>query len=197
MRILIQERLFLTRRSLMAAEKPKSSVFFVDNRVSIWYNIICDRTGQSRDMAPKGIIMRKVRASQGRITDNVRRGRPPGKCNREIPPHSAVRMERRGKSSPASAATQIRCKPYPKQHRMWDPRPISAAVCPADLTGGTGLCPGARRQRRAEIDDCRLQNPAYRSDRRKAPAARRTLFRPCRFPAAMVGQRCGKRRAGR
>jgi len=33
-------------------------------------------------MAPKGIGMRKVRASQGRITDNVRRGEPPGKCNR-------------------------------------------------------------------------------------------------------------------
>jgi len=37
-------------------------------------------------MLPKGITARKVRASQGRITDNVRRRRLPGKCNRNIPP---------------------------------------------------------------------------------------------------------------
>ena len=29
---------------------------------------------------------RKVRASQGRMPDNVRRRRLPGQCNREIPP---------------------------------------------------------------------------------------------------------------
>ena len=37
-------------------------------------------------MLPKGITVRKVRASQGRITDNVRRRRLPGKCNRNKPP---------------------------------------------------------------------------------------------------------------
>ena len=37
-------------------------------------------------MVPKGIIVRKVRASQSRITDNVRPGRPAGKCNRNKPP---------------------------------------------------------------------------------------------------------------
>ena len=37
-------------------------------------------------MLPKGIIARKVRASQGRITDNVRLRRLTGKCNRNIPP---------------------------------------------------------------------------------------------------------------
>ena len=46
----------------------------VDFPSGLWYNILCDRVGRSRDMWPKGIIMRKVRASQGRITDNVRRG---------------------------------------------------------------------------------------------------------------------------
>ena len=33
--------------------------------------------------APKGV--RKVRAAQGRVPGNTRRGRPQGKCNREIP----------------------------------------------------------------------------------------------------------------
>ena len=37
-------------------------------------------------MLAKAVTVRKVRASQGRITDNVRRGRPPGKCNRNKPP---------------------------------------------------------------------------------------------------------------
>ena len=75
------------------------------------------QVGLSRAMAPKGIGMRKVRASQGRITDNVRRRRLPGKCNRDIPPLYGVRVERRGKSSPESAVTRASCKPYPKQHR--------------------------------------------------------------------------------
>ena len=37
-------------------------------------------------MLAKAVTVRKVRASEGRITDNVRRGRPPGKCNRNKPP---------------------------------------------------------------------------------------------------------------
>ena len=37
-------------------------------------------------MLPKGITARKVRASQGRITDNVRLRRLTGKCNRNKPP---------------------------------------------------------------------------------------------------------------
>ena len=83
---------------------------------------------------PKGIGMRKVRAPQGRITDNVRRRKLPGKCNRNRLPESLwlpelpvgserssdllVQMERRGKSSPAWQATACKCKPYPEQHRI-------------------------------------------------------------------------------
>jgi len=46
--------------------------------------------------------MRKVRAPQSRIADNISRGQPPSKCNRDIPPQRdlSVRVERRGKSSP-------------------------------------------------------------------------------------------------
>ena len=51
--------------------------------------IITTQVGLSRAMLPKGIGMRKVRASQGGITDNVRRGRPPGKCNRNRLPFGA------------------------------------------------------------------------------------------------------------
>ena len=85
------------------------------------YGILCRQAGLPRVMAPQGIGMRKVRASQGGITDNVRRGRPPGKCNRNrLPTHGAsaprtVQMERRGKSSPARQATVCKCKPYPMQ----------------------------------------------------------------------------------
>ena len=40
-----------------------------------------------RAVPPRGgFPMRKVRASQGRITGNARRGKPQDKCNREIPP---------------------------------------------------------------------------------------------------------------
>ena len=46
---------------------------YVDKNTPKIYNIQ-DRDAPSRDMLPKGIIVRKVRASQGRITDNVRRG---------------------------------------------------------------------------------------------------------------------------
>ena len=56
--------------------------------------IISTQVGLSRTMAPKGIGMRKVRASQGRITDNVRRGRPPGKCNRNRLPFGAINVPR-------------------------------------------------------------------------------------------------------
>ena len=36
----------------------------------------------------KDIQTRKVRASQGRMPDNVRWRRLPGQCNRNIPPYS-------------------------------------------------------------------------------------------------------------
>ena len=70
---------------------------------------------------------RKVRAPRARITANGSRGRPQGKCNRDIPPHFAVRVERRGKSSPLSAVTQKACKPYPEQHRTEDNAPARRA----------------------------------------------------------------------
>ena len=47
----------------------------------------------SRTVMPKGRGMRKVRASQGRITDNVRRRRLPGKCNRNKPPRLFYRRQ--------------------------------------------------------------------------------------------------------
>ena len=46
---------------------------------------------RSRAVMPKGLRVRKVRASQGRITDNISRRRLPGKCNRDIPPDPRVR----------------------------------------------------------------------------------------------------------
>ncbi len=48
----------------------------------------------SRAVLPKGIGVRKVRASCDRITDNDRRRRLQGKCNRNKPLLSAARVER-------------------------------------------------------------------------------------------------------
>ena len=52
-----------------------------------------------------GNLMRKVRASQGRITGNARRGKPQDKCNREIPPRRLLR----GKGGKAEISA--RCRP--------------------------------------------------------------------------------------
>ena len=93
------------------------------------------QAGLPRVMAPQGIGMRKVRASQGGITDNIRRGRPPGKCNRNRLPTQrttvprTVQMERRGKSSPARQATVCKCKPYPMQHLHAGTRRRKTASC--------------------------------------------------------------------
>ncbi len=102
-------------------------------------------------MTPKGIIARKVRASQGRITDNISRGRPPEKGNRNRPPSDRkVRMERRGKSSPISMVTWICCKLYSMQHRMRRKR-----VCPTlERLIGWHMARAMKRsrQRGAQID---------------------------------------------
>ena len=105
-------------------------------------------------MVPKGIIVRKVRASQGRIADNVSRRRLPGKCNRNKPP-ARVRMERRGKSSPTSMVTWTCCKPYPKQHRK-------RIVCPTHILRWHKHPLEAVWQHPAKIDNRPRQNPAYR-----------------------------------
>ena len=66
--------------------------------------------------------MRKVRAPQGRMPANGRWRRLQGECNRDIPPHfGAVRMERRGKSSPTAwrlvrAVNPIWCKMRMRTH---------------------------------------------------------------------------------
>ncbi len=66
----------------------KERCFRYNNRVEKW-------AGPSRAMLPKGIGMRKVRASQGRITDNVRRRKLPGKCNRNsLPTHGILSRAR-------------------------------------------------------------------------------------------------------
>ncbi len=78
----------------------------LDNCKKTGYNIH-EYVERSRGITPKGITVRKVRASQGRIADNVSRRRLPGKCNRNRPPRAihAVRMERRGKSPPTLMVT--------------------------------------------------------------------------------------------
>ena len=50
---------------------------------------------RSRAVMPKGLRVRKVRASWGRVTDNVSRGYPPGKCNRNrLPKAIWAKVER-------------------------------------------------------------------------------------------------------
>ena len=63
------------------AASPPVLTFFP--RCSIIY---AEQAGLPRSHVPKGLGVRKVRAPQGRITDNVRRRRLPGKCNRNSLP---------------------------------------------------------------------------------------------------------------
>ena len=58
------------------------------------------------------------------------------------------------------------CKLYPEQHRR------GSKACPA----ASEKVAGAYRQRCAKIDGCRLQNPAYRPDRKSASAEKRGCF---------------------
>lgn len=127
------------------------------------YSITNDSVRQSRGIMPKGLTVRKVRASGERITDNVRRWRHPGKCNRNRQPQLfAVMMERRGKSSPIRMATYVCCKPYPKQPLNGSP-PYAAAMPQPFWRRTCGeIHRGVSWQHGIEIDDCPRQNPAYR-----------------------------------
>ena len=125
------------------------------------------QAGLPRVMAPQGIGMRKVRASQGRITDNVRRGKPPGKCNRNRLPKRRTR----------TAGARYRWKGEVKAHRH--DRQLCANVNPircnasARGRGSSAPClPGrteeaAERRMATSVTDrwqlrvC-VQNPAYK-----------------------------------
>ncbi len=102
---------------------------------------------------------RKVRAPQSRITANGRRGRPQGKCNRDIPPGLRVRVERRGKSSPEQGEPCCPANPIRSNTAEGHKRLLGVS-----FGGGTERL----RQRSAKIDDRSRQNPAYRSGRRKS-----------------------------
>ena len=94
-------------------------------------------------------------------TANGSRGRPQGKCNRKKPPRfGAVRMERRGKSSPAHWRLCGYVNPVRSNIRMghmWKPRTSRRwhAGGPPRPAGG------ALRQRKVKIDRRLIQNPAY------------------------------------
>lgn len=126
-------------------------------KAALTFSPAADIIRQQRPGQPRGgDSVRKVRASQSRIADNIGRGRPPDKCNRnKLPrPPGGEKVERWGKSPPVSRVTGASCKLYPKQHRL----------------GGYGLLgqspDGWQRdgqQCSPKIDGCRPQNPAYRA----------------------------------
>ena len=61
---------------------------------------------RSRAIMPKGLRVRKVRASQGRVTDNVSHEQSSGKCNRNrLPKFVWEKVERWGKSPPTPMVT--------------------------------------------------------------------------------------------
>ena len=85
---------------------------------------------------------------------------------------AAVRVERRGKSSPPVQETGGACKPYPMQRRARE----SAGPAVTSATGGTEHV----RRRHAKIDCHTRQNPAYRSARYlEFPTALHTAGRFC------------------
>ena len=142
--------------------------------------------------------MRKVRASGERITDNVRRWRHPGKCNRNRQPNGSgellcvVMMERCGKSAPIRMATCVCCKPYPKQCLCGSP-PYAAAMPQPQWQRTYGeIRRGVSWQHGIEIDDCPRQNPAYRQSHliciKKLPSQNGSfpIFRKKLFPSAEI-----------
>ena len=81
--------------------------------------------------------MRKVRASQDRITANGSRRRLQGKCNREIPPGvSPVRVERRGKSSPEQGEPCCHVNPI-RCNTSWEA--ITGPVLPKGGLSGAAM----------------------------------------------------------
>ena len=69
------------------------------NNISQYHLTLTDSPGHSRGLKPKGLTVRKVRASGERITDNVRRWRPPGSAteiNSRTAGHTACFMSVRG-----------------------------------------------------------------------------------------------------
>ena len=67
---------------------------------------------------------------------------------------SAVRVERRGKSSPVAQETERPCKLYPMQHRGGTLRGCPSR--PVEMAGAVQQCT-------VEIDDRSRQNSAYSS----------------------------------
>ena len=59
-------------------------------------------------MLAKAVTARKVRASQSRITDNVRRRRLPGKCNRNKPPEVFLMSAEIGFFTPPGIVTYVK-----------------------------------------------------------------------------------------
>ena len=141
------------------------------------------QAGPPRVMAPRGIDMRKVRASQGRITDNVRRRKLPGKCNRN--------------RLPKRETAGYRWKGEVKAHRH--DRQLCANVNPIRCNASTRGSPSGdhagpaepRRRHRggwrqpSQIDGgCgvrSVQNPAY------TPAGRFRSFSFCSSAVSGIG----------
>ena len=132
----------------------------------LWrYNQHCEQAGRLRTQR-ESARPRKVRAPQGGIAANGRRGRPQGKCNREIPPRKrqgwkgGVRAHQRAGDC-AAMQTLFGATPQRDTQRL-----------PGASREG-GIEP--RWQHPAKIDGCPRQNSAYRPGHTEK--ARRMILR--------------------
>ena len=96
---------------------------------------------------------RKVRAPGRTVPDNVRRGRPQGKCHREETAAARcvlaeARVKRCGKSAPRFRQRKRHGKPHREQDRIGTARGASSSdPCPGRRPGRLLQAPGNRRRR--------------------------------------------------
>ena len=124
------------------------------------------------------------------MPDNIRRGRPQGKCHRErtAPVSTGARVKRCGKSAPRGRQRSRQGKPHREQNRIGATRAScsgpSSAPSPGLVARGGRRRPSQRNGRPVRSDP-RGQNPAYRPTR--APAFPDRVFPP-RASATVVSE---------
>ena len=134
------------------------------------------------------------------VPDNVRRGRPQGKCHREQTATArcvlaAVRVKRCGKSAPRCRQRKRHGKPHREQNRIGTAREQSR------IGSGSAVRVGCSKRRatgvpeewpsRVRLAPQAIQNPAYRpADTGRGSAAQppgpRQFFHSCRAAIASI-----------
>ena len=147
----------------------------VDGFVRLAYTYTSVESALDSGAAPLCGGVRKVRASQGGIPANGRPGRPEGKCNRKIPPRFAVRMERRGKSSPGCGQPHCHVNPI-RSNANWD-----NAAARRVPKGGWSRAATRGQERSSSTTEPGLQAPSLCACKSRPPCVGRSFCMSARI----------------